>query len=167
MASVDLYDLIPDLEGALNIPGATSRYANASEDEWAAKLKNAFWTAFNEGVISGFTCNEDALVSPLDASSDQTFGRDLQQIVILYVAINIIQNELLQLKTSIRSKAGPVEYEVQQSAQVLKGLMDSLLSQRDMVIKRLSDLGYVPTYYLDSVRTRDAALRYNLVDWTV
>lgn len=164
MATIDLADLVPDLEGALTIPGATSKYADASEDEWITKLKNAFWSAYNDGLITGFTCDEDGAVSPV--SGDGTFGRDQQQICIMYAAINVLQNELLQIKTAFRAKAGSVEYETQQSAQVLKGLLDSLFQQKAFVLKRLSDMGTVDSFYIDGVQNRDNAIRSGLITWT-
>lgn len=164
MATVDLAELVADLEGALTIPGTVSKYSAASEEEWVTKLKNGFWDAYNDGLISSFVCDEDGLVSAVN-NSNAIFGRDLQQICLLYAAINVVQNELLQLKTVFRAKAGAVEYETQQSAQVLKGLLDSFLQQKSLILKRLSDLGAVDSYYIDGVTNRDNALRSGLFTW--
>ena len=163
MATVDLTDLIPDLEGYVSVPGSVSRYSTASETEWLTKLRNAFWTAYNDGLIIGFSCNEEGVISSV--RGDLAMGRDLQQIVILYSAISIVQNELLQIKTAFRAKAGPVEYETQQSAQVLKGLLDSLFQQKNVLLKRLSDIGEVQSHYFDAVITRDASYRSGLTSW--
>lgn len=170
MASVDLSDLISDLQGAVTIPGGTSPYAAASDTEWLTRLRNAFWTAYNEGVFTGFTCNEDGIVSGAGATgqastSSSTFGRELQQIVILYAAINIVQNQMLQLKNQFRAKAGPVEYETQQSSQMINSILDSLLLQRATLLQRLSDLGYRKTYYIDAIIARDDSLRAGLITW--
>jgi hypothetical protein len=166
MASVDLSELIGDLEGAVTVPGIASPYAASSDTEWLTRLRNAFWTAFNEGVFSGFTCNEDGIVSPSSSGSSTTFGRELQQIVILYAAINIVQNQMLQLKNQFRAKAGSVEYETQQSAQMIKAILDSLLIQRNTLLQRLSDLGWRNTYYYDSVTSRDSSLKDGTIQWT-
>ena len=163
MASVDLSELIGDLEAAVTVPGATSPFVTASETEWLTRLRNGFWSAFNEGVISNFICDEDGIIQPV--SGEATFGRDLQQIVIMYAAINIYQNQLMQLKTLFRAKAGQVEYETQQSAQVMKTLLDSLLAQRATILKRLSDGGFTDSYYIDALRSRDQSLRSNFIDW--
>lgn len=163
MASVDLSELIGDLEGAVTVPGATSPFISASDTEWLTRLRNAFWSAYNDGIISSFVCDEDGIVSP--ASGDATFGRDLQQIVIMYAAINIYQNQIMQLKTLFRAKAGEVEYETQQSAQVIKSLLDSLLAQRATILQRLSDGGFTDSFYIDAVRSRDESLRGSLIDW--
>jgi len=154
VASVDLAEIIPDLQAAVTAPGIDSPYASASDGEWLARLKNGFWAAFNDGVISSsFDCDEDGVVV-----STETFGRDLQQIVIMYAGMNILQNRLAQINTSFKAKAGSVEYETQQSAQVLKGLLDSMLEQRNFLLKRLSDSGTVSSYYIDSVISRDEAI---------
>ena len=167
MASVDLSDLISDLQGAVTIPGGTSPYAAASDTEWLTRLRNAFWTAYNEGVFGGFTCNEDGIVSVAGVTGQSTtsFGRELQQIVILYAAINIVQNQMLQLKNQFRAKAGSVEYETQQSSQMINSILDSLLLQRATLLQRLSDLGYRKTYYIDAIIARDDSLRAGLITW--
>ena len=163
MAAVDLSDLIPDLEIALTAPGQTATYAAVGEDEWIGRLKNAFWSAYNDGLINGYTCNEDGVVTPTSGSS--TFGRDLQQIVLFYCGLNKVQNELMQIKTRFKAKAGPVEYETEQSAGVLKAILDSLLRQRDDIMDRLSSMNGVSMVYIDSVRQRDYAFRDGLIDW--
>jgi hypothetical protein len=165
MANVDLSELIPDLAISLTAPGQADFYDAVSDDEWISRLKTAFWMAYNDGLISGFTCNEDGVVSPLTGSA--TFGRDLQQIVIFYCGLHKVQNDLMQIKTRFKAKAGPVEYETEQSAGVLKALLDSLLKQRDDILERLSALNGVSTIYVDSIRQRDYAMRDGLMDfWT-
>jgi hypothetical protein len=163
MAEVDLSDLIPDLKVALTAPGQTETYSNVSDDEWVSRMKTAFWSAYNDGLIVGFSCSPDGIVTP--TSGNATFGMDLQQIVIFYCGLNKVQNELMQIKTRFRAKAGSVEYETEQSANVLKAIIDSLLQQRDDIMRRLATLNGVSTIYIDAVRSRDYALRDNLVDW--
>lgn len=163
MAAVDLSELIPDLEVALTAPGQTDLYSAVSDDEWISRLKTAFWSAYNDGLITGFICDENGFVNPTSGSA--TFGRDLQQIVIFYCGLNKVQNELMQIKTRFKAKAGPVEYETEQSAGVLKALLDSLLAQRDDIMTRLSSLNGVSSIYIDAVRQRDYALAEGLTDF--
>lgn len=164
MAAVDLTELIPNLEAAITVPGEASPFAATSEDEWIRRLNNGFWDAFNDGLLaSTWRCSEDAVVTPV--SGDATFGRDLQQIVILYAAMAIVQQRILQLKTLFRAKAGEAEYETQQSAQVLKTVLDQMLAQKTLVLDRLADGGAVNSRYVDSVRARDYAYRDGLLDW--
>ena len=161
---IDLNDLIPALEAALTVPGGVSPYAAASEDEWLLKLLNGFWNAYNDGLFRGYTVDEDGLVSPTSGTTDM--GRDVQQIIVLYAAIDTFRATLMQMNTLFRAEAGPVKYETQQSAQVLKGLLDALMEQRKFILARLSDGGgVVDTYYIDAIQSRDSAINSGLTWW--
>lgn len=149
MASVDITELIPSLEATLTIPGQTSPYAAASEEEWTLKLVNAFWRTVLDGIVEGYSIDEDGIITP--DTGDSTFSRLQQQIVVIYAAVNVIQAQLLQLKTVFRAKAGSVEYETQQASQVLTGLLNQLNQEKAILLERLSDLGEgTDVYYYDS-----------------
>lgn len=163
MASVDLADLVPSLESALTIPGTTSQYSNATESEWVAKLKNAFWLATLDGVISGYTSDDDGIISPVSGTT--TLSGDLQYLVVLYACMDVVRNQLMQMKTVFRAKAGPVEYETQQSAQVLKGLLDAYMKERDLILANLASTNMVSSYYIDTLRARDYAIADGIIDW--
>lgn len=161
---VDLNELIPDLKAAMSPVGdAETTFEAVSDDEWTSRLKNAFWSAYNDGLLDGYTCNTDGVVSPVSGTVE--FGRDLQQIVILYCAINEAENGLRQINTRFKAKAGPVEYETEQSATLLKTIMDSLLARRTVILERMAQEDGAPTIYIDAVLQRDYAIRTGLIDW--
>jgi len=81
--------------------------------------------------------------------------------------MDVVRNQLLQMKTVFRAKAGPVEYETQQSAQVLKALLDQFMNQRDRILETLASTSNLSTYYIDAVRSRDYAIRIDATDWVV
>lgn len=151
MASVDLSELIPNLEGALTVPGTTSPYAAASEAEWVIKLSNGFWAATLDGVYSGYSVDEDGIVTPDDGGSS-TFSRELQQVVIIWAAVNIVQAQLLVLKTRFKAEAGPVSYETEQASQVLSTLLKQLQQQQAVILDRYSDVwsSAEESYYTDA-----------------
>lgn len=155
MASVDLSELIPNLEGALTVPGTTSPYANASDAEWVTKLANGFWSALLEGVFTGYSVDEDGIVTP-DDGGDSTFSRELQQVVVIYAAINVVESQLLVLKTRFKAEAGPVSYETEQASQVLTSLLKSLERQKNVILDRYSDVfsSAEETYYTDAMIRR-------------
>lgn len=165
MAAVYLTDLIPSLEAALSVPGTTSQYSSATEDEWVGKLKNAFWLATLDQVISGYTCDDDGVIAEVDG--DGTLSGEMQYLIVLYACMDVVRNKLLQLKTVFRAKAGPVEYETQQSAQVLKALLDQYMTQRDRILETLAAANHLSTFYIDAVRSRDYAIRADVIDWMV
>lgn len=163
MASLDMADLIPSLESALVVPGGNSPYANATDDEWLGKLKNAFWLAVLDGVISGYTSDEDGLVTQVDGTD--ILPGQLQYLVVLYACMDVVRNQLMQIKTVFRAKAGPVEYETQQSAQVFKSLLDGFTKQRDSILENLATGSGSTTFYIDAVRARDCAFQDDLATW--
>ena len=65
-----------------------------------------------------------------------------------------------------KAKAGPVSYETQQHASVLKAILDSLMGQKATVLDRLSDTGYQgAAYVVNNVLERDANLNAALLNW--
>jgi hypothetical protein len=162
--SVDLGELIEPLRREVSQPGAeTSTFPDATDDSYFGHLQDAFWETVLDSVISGYT-EADGIVTPLDVDDDD-LGRDLQQLVVLYAGIRIIRNQLLAMNTLFRAKAGPVEYETQKSAQVLKGILDELKYRRDFVLARLAEVGDVDVYYIDAVLERDDGLSYGTHIW--
>lgn len=149
--AVDLFDLVESLRREVDPPG-TPAFPDATEDEFAGHLADAFWEIRLDGMLSGYA-ESDGLVSPTSGTTE--LGRDLQQLIVLYAGVRIVRNQLRQLQTSFRAKAGPVEYETEQAASVLKGVLDDLVSRRNLILTRLSDLGVVDTYYIDSLYERD------------
>lgn len=161
MAVVDLADLVADMETELSVPG-TATWGAATEEQWVAHLRNAFWEAVLDGIIVGYTENE-GLVSP--KSGDGTLPRELQQVIIYYGGIRIIRNKLLDLKTKFKTSAGTVAYETEQSANVLKGLLDELVRRRNIWLQRLSDMGTTDSQYVDAVVMRHEGYLSGDLQW--
>lgn len=164
MASVDLEDLVPDLIVELNQPG-TDQYPTVSTTEWVAYLRNGFWNAYLDGLMNGWTESDGLVVKQNDPTAD-AMGRDQQQIIILYAFLNVIKNQIIQLNTVFRAQAGPVEYEVQKSAQVFRALLDDLNTRLNRIIERLADDGSATDiHYVDTYGARQTAIAYGYIDW--
>lgn len=161
MAAVDLSDLVEDAQAELNVPGVDN-YPDATSEQWVAQLRGAFWEAVLDGVITNYT-ESDGVVSP--KSGTETLSRELQQLIIYYVGVRVIKNKLLEAKTSFKTAAGPVKYEYEQSANVLKGILDEFVRRRNFWLMRLSDAGTVDTHYVDMVITRNDAIGYGDTWW--
>lgn len=160
--AVDLTDLIEDLQSEVNPPGSNF-FPAATDDDWLSNLRNAFWQARLEGMLPGYE-EADGSVTPIHSSSND-LGRDLQQLIIVYAGIRIVRNTLRGLNTVFRAQAGSVQYETQQSAQVLKGLLDVLMEEKKLILTRLSDVGQVPTAYIDAVMAREDSYHYGDLKW--
>lgn len=155
-ALVDLADLTEDMKSELSVPGVDS-FTAATNAQWLAQLRNAFWEAVLDGIIVGYK-ETDGIVSPLDTSSTVALPRDLQQVVIYYAGLRILRNKMVDIKTKTKSVAGPVSFEVEQSAMVLKGLFDELVRRRKIWLERLSDMGATEAHYVDAVIARTDSL---------
>lgn len=162
--AVDLGDLIDPLKREVNPPGQTILTAN--DDEWLGRLLDAFWDGRMDGLFIGYVADSDAgTVAPIDSHAPE-LARELQQAIVFLAAYNALFLAIMNSKTAFRSKAGPVEFETQQSAQVLKELAQSLKERRDILLYRLSDIGLVPTYVIDAVVERQDALMMGTQFWS-
>lgn len=162
-AFVDLSDLTDDMKSELSVPGVDS-FTTATDSQWLSQLRNAFWETVLDGIIVGYQ-ESDGVVSPIDASSSTPLARDLQQVIIYYAGLRILRNKMIDIKTKTKSAAGPVSFEVEQSATVLKGLFDELVLRRQIWLKRLSDIGSTDSYYVDAVIARSESLNYGDTWW--
>lgn len=164
MASVDLEDLVPDLLIEINQPGA-DQYPTVSTDGWVSELRNAFWNAHIDGLMNGWT-ESDGIVSRLNDPTADAMTRDLQQVIILYAYVKILKNQISQASSVFRTKAGPVEYEVQKSAQVYRAILEDLNTRLSRVLERLADDGSVTDImYIDTYAARQTAIAYGYIDW--
>jgi hypothetical protein len=154
--AVDLGDLTDNLIAEVNAPGEDV-FASAVEDDYLLRLQNAFWEATLDGIISGYT-ETDGVITPDSGTTD--ISRELQQLVIFYAGISIVRNHLRNLNTVFRAKAGPVEFETQNAATVLRDLLAELQKKRAIVLDRLSETYSTDTYYIDAVAARDESFRY-------
>jgi hypothetical protein len=164
MAVIDLNELIPSLVAQVSSPGQPL-YEGVAEDDWLTYLLNGFYNAQLEGLLQGWSASEEGLVRESNGGT-KTLTRDQQQIAVIYAAMDIVRNELRQLKSTFRAKAGPVEYETQQHATVLKTILDQLLSQKEIILDRLADSGGLsPSFYIDGVIARDYSINNGLTTW--
>lgn len=159
MATFDLSELIEPLRAEINIPGEDV-YDTVSNSLWITYLANGFWSAQLDGLMGTYEESEGEVVG------DEVLPRDLQQLILMYTGIAILRQRLFSLQTVFRAKAGPVEYEVQQSAQVMKALLDEFSSRRLYLLQRLADTGIArSTYYIDTYAARQEAINSGYVGW--
>ena len=161
-AALDLTDLVTPLQAALNIPGEDI-YGTVSPTQWVTYLSNGFWEAYLDGLVLGYV-EADGEVTPISGTT--VMPKDQQQLILMYAAIAITRLRLLNAQTVFRAKAGPVEYEVQQSAQVMKSLLEEFSERRRYILQRLADTGIArDMYYIDTYTARQNAINYGYTEW--
>ena len=154
--AVALDDLIDSLKREISPPG-TNLFPNATDDELLGNLSDAFWEMVLDGLVTGYESDGD-FITPVSGTTD--LGRDMQQLIVFYAGVRIVRNEIRGRNTVFRTKAGPVEYETQQSANVLRDLLAELVRRRDFILYRLSDAGAVGEGYIDMLAARTDSIIY-------
>lgn len=133
-------------------PPGEDLFPNATDDEFLGNLQDAFWDARLDGLLAGYT-ESNGSVTPVSGTTE--IARELQQLVVAYAGVRIVRNQLRALNTSFKAQAGPVQFEQQKSANLLKGLLDDLREKRKFILVRLGDLGLTDSYYIDALVSRD------------
>jgi hypothetical protein len=115
--------LIDSLKNEVNPPGA-DLYPSVSDPQWRSRLLDAFWEAKLNKAFPTYTINGSNEIVPLSGSTD--LPREQQQLIVLYAGFRVALTAFQNINSQFRAKAGPVEYEVQKSANTLKALLDAL-----------------------------------------
>lgn len=154
--AVDLVDLVPSLQRAVDNPD-TPLDATFTEEVMVGYLADGFWEARLQGLLAGYTEADGSIVT--DNGGDD-MPRELQQLVVFYGAIAIIANRLVRSNSVFRAKAGPVEFETQQSANLLRDILKDLYERRKYLIGKLSDLGSMEDAVFDAIMARTDGITY-------
>ena len=182
--SVDVVNLVDALQSRVSPPG-TNLYPNATTEDWVLRLTNAFWQGRLKGVsvLAGYEENvaarggpaafDNGIITPIGAvagydapddwSSDD-LAPEYQQVLVLFAAWNITLAKMQEVKTLVRSKAGPVEHEKQQSATLLKAVLDALRVEIDELDDLLTG-GTGGDVVFDALINREFAMADNEVTW--
>lgn len=160
--AVDLSDLIPNLKREVSAPGLT-QLPNATDPDYLGNLQDGFWEAVLDGVITGYT-ETDGIVTPTSGTTE--LPKEIQQLVVFYAGFRIVRNLLRDIKTAFKAQAGVVDYEIEQSANLLTRLMDDLTDRRLIILKRLGDIGFNTTsVYIDGELARNESLTWGDTRW--
>ncbi len=157
--AIDLGELVEAAQGEVSAPGE-DLFPNATPAQWIVRLQGAFWTAKRAGMFANYRETDGTVVNVADPTVN--LPREDQQIIVMYVAYNAIRNKMLNMKTMIRGQAGPVEGEIQRSANLLVALFKDLSARLEKIVTDIKDGGGTPVYIFDQVLHRDQDLRYNL-----
>lgn len=153
--AVDLEDLVEVVRAEVSAPGE-NLFPGATNAQWVQSMANGFWEARLHGHFAGYR-ESDGVVSPLPPATAD-LPRELQQLIVLYTGYKAVRNKLLNLKTSTRAKAGPVESEVERSAMLLTAILKDLVGKLDELKRQLLQLGITKGYYIDGLLSRDDSL---------
>lgn len=195
-AVADLSNYTANLQREVMDPtaAANSQFTSLTDDDWLGHLSDGFWEARLDGVLKGYTCDDNGIiyttdtVVPVGSASATALGpadptqpyasstymswsadgqaREMVQLVIMYASFRILRNMLRSIRTAFSAAAGPTRYEYQQSASLLTEIMRDIVNRRNLILARLSDLGTTQVSIVDSIMARDESLMTQLTYWT-
>lgn len=155
MAAVDLSEYAEAMAAVVNAPGENF-FPSATEETWTQALVNAFWDGYLNGHFRGF--NESEGIIDTVPTGGTAFPRDQVQLVMLYAAHTAVRNKLLSLKTALRAKAGPTEFETQRSAQVLTAILKDISTRLTELKKELVKRPRTSTFIFDAIEASTSSL---------
>jgi hypothetical protein len=129
--AVELADYLDSLKREISPPGS-EEFDDVSEEEFIGHLSDAFWEGYLDGFFVDYTCDIDGTVTPVSGSIE--FPRENVSVVVLYAGIRILRNKLLNTNTRFAAKAGPVEFETENSANLLTEMAKQLNSVKNRLI---------------------------------
>jgi hypothetical protein len=147
--AIDLADHAPSLRREVTPLGSTL-FASVTDSDLTAYLADAFWEARLDGFLTGYAADEDGVVTPTSGSTDLSLAG--VALVVMYAGIRVMRTQILNMNTLFRAKAGPVEFEQQNSAIMLREMVRALQERRNLLIER--SLMMTDVHVIDAYSTR-------------
>lgn len=119
---------------------------------WLGYLTDAFWEAKLDGFMVGYVADEDGEITNESGGAD--LPRQYIALVVLYAGIRVLRNRILNMNTGFRAKAGPVEFEQQNSATMLAEMLKQLRATKDRIIDELDSGEVTSVLALDAFSAR-------------
>lgn len=157
----------------INVPGFP-QLASINQGQIDGYIADGFWEARLLGLLSDYTLTDGTeFATPpgsviKKASDDSDLPPEYQILVVIIAGLKLLRLKALDLAVSIRAHAGPVEYEQQISATVLRAILESLERRVAFLHANYSTLLGATTFiYFDAELQREASLIRGLADLSV
>ena len=150
----NLADLVEAFKREVAVPGTfATEFPDTSDDDLEEALKDAFAQA----RLDGFFGKMELDVATGEVTPDLSIAG--AALVTIYAGIRMTRTQLRKLPTISRYKAGPVEYEVQQSAQAITADLKTLEDRRKELVQNAlrAGRGTGSTFVLDAYVARASA----------
>jgi hypothetical protein len=124
----DLVDVVPSLRNVIARPGTfATLFPETTEADLVDVLRDGLAECHLEGILLDHTSDEFGLVDP-DLDSGQA------AMVLLFAGARLVRAELLNRASHKKYVAGPVSFEEDQSAQILKDILAGMAEQKTRMI---------------------------------
>lgn len=133
----DLADLVEPLKRYVAVPGTFDDvFPDTTDDDLVGSLLDGFAECQLDGYFTqpAYTADDDGTVSP-------ELSRGQGALILLYTSVRLITAQLTNFQTLQRYRAGNVEYETQQSAQLLVTVLKDLQTRKTDISTKQRTLG--------------------------
>lgn len=164
-------DLRDSLKREINPPGF-EQFADISGSQLDGYLEDGFWEARLAGILSSYTMINGDDLTPAGNATDRyivvegsTYPDDsttdlpehLEMLVVILAGFRLLRSKIMSLATNFRAQAGPVEYQQESSATVLRALLSSLQDRvKELKIIYSTEFSGAPLIYMDGVLQRES-----------
>lgn len=135
------------------IPLGSDLFSGVDEGVWVGYLTDAFWEAKLDGFLAGYVVDPDGVITN-EADPAVNLDQRYVALIVLYAGIRILRNRILNMNTGFRAKAGPVEFEQQNSATMLAEMLKQLRGTKDRILEELEESEATGVMVLDAFSTR-------------
>lgn len=148
----DLADLIEPLKREIAVPGEfESVFPNTTDEDLLATLADALGEAQLDSYFQTTVLDDTEAAYPVTPDLSAAGAA----LLVMYAGSRILRARLRQLNASTRYKAGNVEYETTQSANLLRDELATLTARRIELLTLARSAGRV-VYQLDAYLGRAA-----------
>lgn len=126
-----LSTLVPALQRELAVPGT---FETVFPDTTSADLTASLADGFSEAQLHGFFPNTTLTEDAGDWLTDPDLSQSGGALIVIFTSMRFIRAQLRATATGERYKAGPVEFELQRAATLLKAELDYLQKRLDDLI---------------------------------
>lgn len=150
--TVDLSEYVDSLKREIQPPGS-DLFAGVTPAEWTQYLADAFWEARLAGFMPGYRADAQGIIDT-DPPGGASLDRRWIALIVLYAGIRVLRNRILNTNTKFRAKAGPVEYEQENSATMLAEMLRQLRDTKAQILEDLLHSDVTEVMILDAFSTR-------------
>lgn len=146
--STPLTDILPMFNREIDIPGDV-QFSTVSAGAKLGYIEDGFWDVRLAGMLGGFTVALGEEITPAETTgvkyiTDQDLtGEDLEEkywvLIVIFAGFRLLRLKIMQLAVNFTAEAGPVSYEQQASATVLRALLDNLQGRIQELKEQYSD----------------------------
>ena len=143
--TLQVTDFVPALKRAVAPPGEfDSLFPDAGDDDMLGYLLDGI----AESQLDGFFTTIN--VAP-DGTSDTDLTSPMGALAIIYASSRVLQQVMRNMNTKTAYKAGPVSYEVDQSASVMAELLREAVARKAALLKLAQTAGAGETFIMADI----------------